>query len=255
MTVNGLDHLVLMVPDLGTAIRDYTDLGFTVVPGGSHPTGTHNALIAFADGTYIELIAFERSNPDHRWWEPAQRGGGLIDFCMRSDDLLADIARFRSAGVQLEISPGERIRPDGFRLRWTLAQPSLPLILVVPFLIEDITPREERIPRKHQHPNGATGIAGLRIAVREPAKIRELWSAMLAQPIEEAPPPEFGGGNIVFAIGQQQFEFVGPSGASSSLSRWGGSGSARACLLTLRSAEKQGLLDARKARTRVMLVR
>src|SRR5690242_4772245 len=106
---------------------------------------------------------------------------------MCSDDLAADVARFRSAGVELEYAPGERIRPDGFRLRWTLAQPSLPLRLVVPFLIEDITPREERIPRKHQHPNGATGIAILTIVVRELTTIRELWSAMLAHPIEEAP--------------------------------------------------------------------
>ncbi|TMJ30929.1 MAG: VOC family protein, partial [Alphaproteobacteria bacterium] len=58
MAVQAIDHLVIMFPDLETAIRDYTELGFTVVRGGSHPTGTHNALIAFADGAYVELIAF-----------------------------------------------------------------------------------------------------------------------------------------------------------------------------------------------------
>ena len=54
MALQAIDHLVIMVRDLGAAIRDYSELGFTVVPGGSHPTGTHNALIAFADGSYLE---------------------------------------------------------------------------------------------------------------------------------------------------------------------------------------------------------
>ncbi len=57
MALLAVDHIVIMVPDLNAAIRDYTELGFTVIPGGSHPAGTHNALIAFADGAYIELIA------------------------------------------------------------------------------------------------------------------------------------------------------------------------------------------------------
>ena len=46
----GIDHLVIAVPDLATAQRQYEALGFTVVPGGRHPVGTHNALVAFADG-------------------------------------------------------------------------------------------------------------------------------------------------------------------------------------------------------------
>ena len=54
MSLLGLDHVVVMVPDLAAAVRDYMELGFTVVPGGSHPTGTHNALIAFADAAYID---------------------------------------------------------------------------------------------------------------------------------------------------------------------------------------------------------
>jgi len=145
MAVQALDHVVIMVPDLDAAIRDYTELGFTVVAGGSHPTGTHNALIAFADGAYIELIAFERNNPEHRWWAVAQKGGGLIDFCMRTDDLAGDREAFRKTGVEMQIAPGERVRPDGYRLRWTLAQPVPPYAFLAPFLIEDGTPREARV--------------------------------------------------------------------------------------------------------------
>jgi catechol 2,3-dioxygenase-like lactoylglutathione lyase family enzyme len=61
--LRGFDHIVINFPDLDSAIRNYTDLGFTVVRGGSNPLGTtHNALIALADGAYIEMTAFDGPN-------------------------------------------------------------------------------------------------------------------------------------------------------------------------------------------------
>ena len=78
--LQGIDHLVVVVPDLDTAIANYTALGFTVVPGGRHPIGSHNALIAFEDGAYIELLAFYAPNPGHRWYAALQHGGGVAHF-------------------------------------------------------------------------------------------------------------------------------------------------------------------------------
>ena len=50
----GLDHVVIRVDDLAVATVDYTTLGFTVVRGGEHTDrASHNALIAFADGSYL----------------------------------------------------------------------------------------------------------------------------------------------------------------------------------------------------------
>ena len=54
----GIDHLVILVRNLDDAMRDYQQLGSTVTRGGEHPGGTHNALVGFANGTYLELIAF-----------------------------------------------------------------------------------------------------------------------------------------------------------------------------------------------------
>ena len=59
--------------DLGAqthALGFYEKLGFTVVPGGKHPVGSHNMLISFSDGSYLELIGFYRDATDHRWWQP-----------------------------------------------------------------------------------------------------------------------------------------------------------------------------------------
>ena len=58
--LQGIDHIVIVVSDLEQAAKDYEQLGFTVVPGGKHPVGSHNVLIALADGSYIEIIAFYR---------------------------------------------------------------------------------------------------------------------------------------------------------------------------------------------------
>ncbi|HML24322.1 MAG TPA: VOC family protein, partial [Aggregatilinea sp.] len=53
-----LDHAVIAVHDLDTAANDYRALGFTVKRGGVHANrATHNALIVFGDGTYLELLA------------------------------------------------------------------------------------------------------------------------------------------------------------------------------------------------------
>ena len=56
--LKGIDHFVVVVPELEAAIKSYDELGFTVVRGGKHNIGTHNALIAFGVGSYVELIAF-----------------------------------------------------------------------------------------------------------------------------------------------------------------------------------------------------
>ena len=62
-----------------------SSFGFTVLPGGAHADGlTENALIAFADGSYLELIAFnDPGTPQlHRWWRYVGAGGGLIDYAL-----------------------------------------------------------------------------------------------------------------------------------------------------------------------------
>jgi catechol 2,3-dioxygenase-like lactoylglutathione lyase family enzyme len=165
--LHGIDHVVILVPQLEAAAESYRRLGFTVVPGGRHNVATHNALIAFEDGAYIELIAFWEDAPKHRWQRFLALGGGLVDYCMRTDDLTGDVAALRAAGVAMsEDQPMSRLRPDGYRLEWKLALATATQG-VTPFLIEDVTPREERLPRLTDHANGVTGISTLTVAVAD----------------------------------------------------------------------------------------
>ncbi|MBN8639098.1 MAG: VOC family protein [Anaerolineae bacterium] len=162
--LQGIDHLVVVVPDLDTAIANYTALGFTVVPGGRHPIGSHNALIAFEDGAYIELLAFYAPNPGHRWYAALQHGGGLTDYCLVTNELRAEIANFRARGLKVsDPTPLSRTRPDGYQLEWLMGLSDPVNQPGTPFLIEDLTPRDERIPKQTQHANGVTGIQSVTV--------------------------------------------------------------------------------------------
>ena len=126
--LKGIDHFVVVVPDLEAAIKSYGELGFTVVRGGKHNIGTHNALIAFADGSYVELIAFLAPVAGHPWYDAMSKSGGIVDFCAQTDDLVADVAKFRSAGIAITDPNGmTRDRPDGYRLSWVLSIPNAPV--------------------------------------------------------------------------------------------------------------------------------
>lgn len=168
-----IDHAVIVVRDLQAAMRDYSTLGFTVLPGGTHADGaTHNALITFADGSYLELLAFTAPEQpqDHPWWPRLAEGEGLEDFALLSDNLPADSDRWRAVNPDVT-SPvvGGRARPDGQHLRWrTTRLPPGGGDSALPFVIEDVTPRGLRVPGGDatQHVQPVTGIAGVIVAVR-----------------------------------------------------------------------------------------
>lgn len=164
-----LDHIVIVVNDLESAIADYMALGFNVQHGGDHPgRTTHNALVVFADGSYFELIAWKAPAPEERWWKLLQRHGeGIVDYALLPRSTADTVAGAAARGLVLD-GPldGGRLRPDGERLRWQTARPPSPDL---PFLCGDVTPRALRVPEgaARVHPNGALGVASLAIAVHD----------------------------------------------------------------------------------------
>lgn len=179
-----LDHVVVVVPSLELAGREFARAGFSVLPGGRHDAvPTENALVGFADGSYLELLAAR--DPETRTelgrlraserWESHLRGvsavarrflpllagpDGVADWVLRSDSIARDGARLRQAGV-VASGPVEmsRERPGGERIAWQLL---LPESFLHPFRITDRTPRERRVPRDAAattHPNGARGVS------------------------------------------------------------------------------------------------
>ncbi|WP_208509421.1 VOC family protein, partial [Variovorax paradoxus] len=102
-----LDHIVIAVHDLESAIADYAALGFQVLRGGDHPgRTTHNALVVFQDGSYFELIAWRAPSPEERWWQLLQRHGeGIVDFALlpRSTAITVEEAKARGEGLQVVV--------------------------------------------------------------------------------------------------------------------------------------------------------
>ena len=219
----GIDHLVIAVPELEKAATAYRELGFTVAPGGRHPVGTHNALIAFDDGSYLELVSFYRESPDHPWWGALQDGGGLVDYCLRTDDLAADTRAFRAAGVEIvDAVPQSRERPDGYRVAWMVSLVRSRHRGVAPFLIKDETPRAERVPRDTRHANQVTGMVLFRIATTsaELPAVRHWYAEVLKQPGEDVVNADLGGNGMRFPIGPNAVEFLGPRLAGGAIERW-----------------------------------
>ncbi len=201
------DHAVVVVDALSPAIVSFRAAGFTVTPGGRHDAlPTENALVAFADGSYLELLAFRdpatrdelRALRGSERWDAHLRGvsaiarrflprlagpAGVGDACIGGERL----ARFATESRRREcVLTGpvamRRERPGADALAWELL---LPAEDTLPFLIEDRSPRDARVPGGDatRHANGATGIAGVSLRAGSPPlaamRLADLFEATL----------------------------------------------------------------------------
>jgi len=176
-----LDHVVIFVKDLNEATADFERVGFRVTPGGTHAGGlTKNALIALADGIYLELLAFtvpvtsenlaqlegeQRTAMDRRFLPRGAEGEGFRDFALGTIRLRDTIDSASASGLLVEGHfPGRRVRPDGTEVSWLLGFPRDPQL---PFLIEDTTNRDLRVPggKATRHPNGVIGLSEIVVHV------------------------------------------------------------------------------------------
>ncbi len=211
-----LDHAVIAVNALDAAIEDYRQLGFTVVRGGMHANrATHNALITFANGTYLELLATtgEPLLPGVIDFSTLLlHGEGLVGFALRSDDLEAEAARLRAEGFAIgPVIPGERRRADGKLVQWKLA---LLDDAFAPFLIQDVTPRAWRIsadPALTTHPNTAQGLRRVEVATRDLPGARNRYAQLfgITPPLQTADDRALGDVMLSAALGADNLD--GPS--------------------------------------------
>jgi catechol 2,3-dioxygenase-like lactoylglutathione lyase family enzyme len=164
-----LDHVVLAVDELDAASATMRAEGFTVIPGGVHAGGvTHNALIIFEDGTYIELIALvdKNASSDEGFGPQLAKGEGWVGYGLLSDNLKKDVQAIKARGVTIDdVSAGGRVLPTGDEIKWqSVGIPGT----FSPFFIQDETPRHLRVPETKPnvtHRNGVTGVIGMVLVV------------------------------------------------------------------------------------------
>lgn len=169
--ITQIDHVIVLAEHLDTAISNAQTAGFTVHPGGvHHDQATHNALIPFNDGSYIEIISFVSTPPpNHYFGERYRQGSGLTDVGLLSTDIDIEVQDITDSGLPFPIPTHfGRHCPDGRILTWRMSLPgNIHPCSGFPFLIQDITDRALRVPSgpATSHPNGALGIAGVTFLV------------------------------------------------------------------------------------------
>jgi predicted enzyme related to lactoylglutathione lyase len=185
--ITRLDHVMIAVRDLNTAIDHYQRLGFSVSAGGTHETlGTHNALIQLGL-TYIELIATFDPVRTMRVIPGIeivlhildQRDGAMVGFALTSTNMQEDIKKL--AGTELAVTPPYTIKrevADGPPLNVLVFMPGgFPWRRPWPFLYQWETLDTQRVTTDHQqiHSNGAAEIVRVSVGVKDFAGTIDLY--------------------------------------------------------------------------------
>jgi len=169
-----VDHATIAGPSL-RHLREIFDLaGLRTEYGGEHSNGvTEMALMSFPDGSYLELIAWidaAAPHPGASWAKFIDRQGGACAWAIHVDDIAKETARLKTANIPVQ-DPAHsgRTRTDGVRLEWEMAgagpghRGSL-----LPFLIQDLTPRERRVyPAGRPTTDEYGGISKVVVAVKD----------------------------------------------------------------------------------------
>jgi hypothetical protein len=181
-----LDHLVLGVADLETGGALFSALGFTVGPVNTHPWGTKNRLVQFADESFLELItvADPAAIPPHAprrfsfgafVRDALQRRTGLSMLVLKGRDARKDAADFAAQsigdfepfdfarkGVKADGSPTE----VAFSLAFA-ADPAMPECAF--FTCQHHFPENFWSKTAQTHANGARGVARVTIVADNPS--------------------------------------------------------------------------------------
>ena len=190
---HGLDHIVHAVRDLDAAAELYRRLGFAVGARNQHSWGTHNHVVQLP-GFFVELLTvaepeklgsdgfstlFGRFNQSF-----LARQEGLSILLLESGDAAADAAAFRAAGVGAsEAMKFEREgkRPDGspVKLAFSLAFARDDKAPDTGFAVcQQHFPETFWNPAFQQHPNTASGVAGVVLVADNPTDHHIFLSAL-----------------------------------------------------------------------------
>jgi Glyoxalase-like domain len=172
-----IDHVTVAGEHLETMRKALTAAaGVPTEYGGPHSNhATEMALVSFPDGSYLELMGIQ-AKPDpaavaaHDWSKFLENNAGPCAFALRVTDISAEVRQLKSAGIATGAAEtAGRTRPDGTKLVWqTLNVGPGRRGSLFPFLIADMTPRENRAyPSGKPTTNHFGGIAKVVVGVHD----------------------------------------------------------------------------------------
>jgi hypothetical protein len=171
-----VDHVTAAGKDLKVMQASLAAIGLASEYGGPHSNhATEMAVVSFADGSYLELIAIQpHADPQavaaHDWGRQMEANAGPCAWAVRVKDMAAEINRLQGTGLSVSAPQRSgRARPDGIRLDWETAQVGQePRGSFFPFLIRDLTPRQQRaFPKGRPSAKDFSGVRRVVIAVRD----------------------------------------------------------------------------------------
>lgn len=218
-----LDHVAILVRDLGEATAAWEQLGFEVHEGGRHiGRGTENAIVRFGLD-YLELMAVcdveeaQQAGRNELMEFLAQWPGGIIGFVFTTHDIEQDEAHLSAAGASFTQLPGgKRYRPDGSLMSWRS------LILEdgwwrsrTPLISQFDQPDAERLSHERigQHPNGANHLRRVDILVRDLDSAMTLYHETFGLPlIARDTVPGINADSARFRVGRAEVTLLRPTG-------------------------------------------
>lgn len=198
----GLDHVGVAARDLAVAAAQYERLGFLLTPLARHsgkrsptgpvvPFGTGNRCVMLRRG-YIELIAIVDPEAFRNTLDRfLSRYAGIHILALAVDDEDANLTRLKAAhadipGVAYLERPVDDADPDGPRARFArLPLPDAPEGRIQ--LIRHLTPEAIWQERFLTHPNGATALEAVVLAVAQPAETAARFSRLAGLPVTPDP--------------------------------------------------------------------
>jgi hypothetical protein len=193
-----IDHVTVAGKDLKAMQATLAALGIRSEYGGPHSNhATEMALTSLPDGSYLELIAIQ-PNADpaavaaHYWSKHMQNEAGPSAWAVRPADFDFEVKRLQARNLAVRPARSGRARPDGVRLEWEAASVGPgPNGTSFPFLIRDLTPREQRAyPTGKPTTEDFGGIARVVIAVQniKAAITRYRYAYDLETPVRQTDP-------------------------------------------------------------------
>ncbi|MEM1160123.1 MAG: VOC family protein [Pseudomonadota bacterium] len=227
-----IDHVGIATRNLDALAAQYEALGFTLTPRAAHPDhmGTSNRLIQLGglDGgpgkgaNFIELIEVDRPETmqphkagfmgfgqfNHSFLQKRQ-GMSLVVF--RTDDAAADLARWRSKGLQTydQFNFERQAKlPDGSEetVRFEIGlvtDPAMPDILF--FVCDNKAEQHFWKPEYQQHANGAEEIEAVVLCSAQPAQHADFLSRLFDGDVHE------GEGKISVQFGEYDIVVATPA--------------------------------------------
>ncbi|CAN7721240.1 VOC family protein [Pseudorhodoferax sp. LjRoot39] len=213
-SLEGLDHLVVMVRHLDPAADQWRALGFTLSPRGTHSAhlGSGNYTVMFGVD-YVELLGILHDTPLNAASRAFldRRGEGIERAAFTTSDAAAGVQALRARGMDVQDPvafsrpvdlPGGGRAEAAFKVfHWPVEQRPADLRI---FACQHLTRDVVWLPELQAHPNSATGIVCTEIVTPQPAEA----AAQLARLIDGSAQSCEAGVRVATAPGRGDFLFL-----------------------------------------------